>query len=125
MTNEVKRNEDTVEPLVRKPHPGDVFFDRTGCVSHSVPATYVVLSGEPSDDRHGGWEYGGWEYGGWEYRCWCARACNDGWMGGPVTIMWDTDLARLEHVGQVPMAHLANGATCAEREAGKAEDAGQ
>lgn len=88
----------TGKPLVRKPCPGDVFFDRTGCVSHSVPATYVVLSGEPSDDRHDGWEY----------RCWCARACNDGWMGGPVTIMWDTDLARLEHVGQVPMGHLAN-----------------
>jgi hypothetical protein len=29
-------------------------------------------------------------------------------MGGPVTIMWDTDLARLELVGQVPMGHLAN-----------------
>ncbi len=98
MTNEAKRNEDTVEPLVRNPRPGDLFFDRTGCVSHSVPATYVVLSGEPSDDRHNGWEY----------RCWCARACNDGWMGGPVTIMWDTDLARLELVGQVPMGHLAN-----------------
>jgi hypothetical protein len=29
-------------------------------------------------------------------------------MGGPVTIMWDIDLAKLEHVGQVPMGHLAN-----------------
>jgi hypothetical protein len=65
VTNEANRNEDTtVEPLVRKPRPGDLFFDRTGCVSHSVPATYVVLSGEPSEDQHNGWKY----------RCWCARA---------------------------------------------------
>ena len=81
---------------MNKPKPGDVFFDRTGCVSHSVPATYVVLSGEQSYGRSDGREY----------RCWCARACDDGWMGGPVAIMWDTDLARLELVGQVPMGHL-------------------
>lgn len=85
--------------LVRLPCPGDVYFDRTGCVSHSVPATYVILSGEPSDERHGGWEY----------RCWCARACNDEWMGGFVTSMWDTDIAKLELVGHVPMCHLRQG----------------
>lgn len=89
---------DTGESAVRNPRPGDVFFDRTGFISHSVPATYVVLSGERSNER----------IDGWEYRCWCARACDGLWMGGPVVIMWDTDLAGLELVNRVPMDHLAN-----------------
>lgn len=80
------------------PRPGDVFFDRIGCVSECVPATYVILSGEPSDDRPNGREY----------QCWMTHDLDGCWLGGPVVTMWDTDLARLELVGKVPTGHLTS-----------------
>ena len=86
-----------IEKQPKKPKPGDILFDRNGIVSHSVPATYVVLSGEQIDVG---------PCRRWEYRCWCARDCADEWMGGPVVVMFDSDLERTEFVGRVPMAHI-------------------
>lgn len=87
-----------MNPIVRNPCPGDVWFDRQGQISNSVAATYVLLSADLVE-RH---------ETKWEWKAACFRDCVDGWMGAPVIILWDRDIAKLEYIGTVPVDHLAN-----------------
>lgn len=75
--------------------PGDILFDRTGRVSDSIPATYVVLGAEKKNLR--------WEWHLARFRAFGGRM---GWMGAPVCTFWDEDLLILEKVGRLPVDHL-------------------
>lgn len=95
---EAGKGDDSMNTAVRNPHPGDVWFDREGHISHSVTATYVLLSADRVK-RHETER---------EWRAACFHACQDGWMGAPVVVLWDGDIANLEYIGTVQQDHLAN-----------------
>lgn len=77
--------------------PGDILQDEHGFISGGNPTTYLFLSADtdPISGRR-------------EWRMAAFYESNYfrlGWMGAPVKVMWDGDVAKLKHVGSLTQRH--------------------